>query len=90
MSAEVQASPSSRAVSRQIEPGQATPCARCECSVGFVARQHLRRIIANVYVHADNLGRKRVARPGTGGTWDRMEVWHPECYAEAGEPYGPA
>ncbi|MHB8464996.1 MAG: hypothetical protein ACYDD7_09185 [Acidimicrobiales bacterium] len=39
----------------------------------FVARAHLRQVIANVYV---------------SGTWDRFEHFHAACYVTAGSPYG--
>jgi hypothetical protein len=63
----------SRAVERTIEAGNSAICAHCGEPVKFVARAHLRQVIANVYVE---------------GTWDRVEHFHAECYREAGEPYG--
>ena len=65
----------SRAVDRVVEPGNSAVCVRCGSPVKFVARTQHRQVIANVYV---------------GATWDRVEHFHAECYAEAGEPYGPA
>jgi len=63
----------SRAVERTIEAGNSAICARCGEPVKFVARAHLRQVIANVYVD---------------GTWDRVEHFHADCYVAAGEPYG--
>jgi hypothetical protein len=63
----------SRAVERPIEAGNSALCAHCGEPVKFVARAHLRQVIANVYV---------------GGTWDRVEHFHADCYTEAGLPYG--
>lgn len=65
----------SRAVERPVEPGNSAMCAHCAAPVKFVARAQLRQVIANVYVD---------------GTWDRVEHYHAECYAEAGQPYGSA
>lgn len=62
-----------RAVSRVINPGEGTPCVACELPALFRARLKLKRIVCNVYVK---------------GRWDRVEVWHPTCYAEAGHPHG--
>jgi len=64
---------SSRAVERSIEAGNSAACAHCGDAVKFVARAHLRQVIANVYVE---------------GTWDRVEHFHAECYEAAGRPYG--
>jgi hypothetical protein len=64
----------SRAVVRQVEPGNSASCAHCGAPVKFQARVQQRQVIANVY---DN------------GTWQRVEHFHAECYNEAGEPYGP-
>ncbi len=50
-------------------------CAHCGAPVKFVARAQLRQVIANVY---------------QDGVWARVEHYHADCYAEAGEPYGPA
>ena len=63
----------SRAVERPIEAGNSALCAHCGEPVKFVARAHLRQVIANVYVE---------------GTWDRVEHFHFECYEAAGKPYG--
>jgi hypothetical protein len=65
----------SRAVERPIEAGNSALCAHCGEPVKFVARAHLRQVIANVYVD---------------GTWDRVEHFHAECYVTAGQPYGEA
>lgn len=66
---------SSRAVERPIEAGNSATCVHCGAPVKFIARQQGRQVIANVY---------------DKGTWVRVEHFHAECYAEAGEPYGPA
>ena len=63
----------SRAVERPIEAGNSAMCTHCGEPVKFVARAHLRQVIANVYVD---------------GTWDRVEHFHAECYETAGHPYG--
>jgi hypothetical protein len=65
----------SRAVERPIEAGNSALCAHCGEPVKFVARAHLRQVIANVYVD---------------GTWDRVEHFHADCYDAAGKPYGEA
>lgn len=62
-----------RAVSRVLNPGEGMLCAGCDGIVQFKARLKLKRIVCNVYA---------------GGRWDRIEVWHPGCYAEAGQPHG--
>jgi hypothetical protein len=64
----------SRAVNRQVEPGNSANCAHCGAPVKFVARSQLRQVIANVY---------------SGGSWVRVEHFHADCYDEAGQPYGP-
>jgi hypothetical protein len=63
----------SRAVERPIEAGNSAICSHCSEPVKFVARAHLRQVIANVYVE---------------GTWDRVEHFHADCYELAGRPYG--
>jgi len=63
----------SRAVERSIEAGNSAVCVHCHEPVKFVARAHLRQVIANVYVD---------------GTWDRVEHFHAECYEAASRPYG--
>lgn len=65
----------SRAVTRQIDPGNEAVCAYGPCSgrVKFQAKKKNRQVIANVY--AD-------------GRWDRTDHYHEECYEEAGRPYG--
>ena len=64
----------SRAVLRPIEPGNSALCVHCGAPVKFVARAQLRQVIANVYVD---------------DSWDRVEHFHADCYAEAKAPYGP-
>jgi hypothetical protein len=63
----------SRAVIRQVEPGNSASCAECGAPVKFVARAQLRQVIANVYEN---------------GAWVRVEHFHADCYDEAGQPYG--
>ena len=63
----------SRATSRPIRPGSTATCAACDEAVKFAARVRRYQVIANVYVN---------------GSWDRVEHFHPECYAEAKNPYG--
>lgn len=63
----------SRAVTRSIEPGNSALCTHCGAPVKFVARAQGKQVIANVYVK---------------GTWDRVEHFHADCYAEANQPYG--
>jgi hypothetical protein len=65
----------SRAVLRNIEAGNDAYCACCGERVKFQAKKKLQQVICNVYVR---------------GTWDRVEHYHEECYAQAGEPYGQA
>ena len=63
----------SRAVERQVEPGNSAVCAHCGAPVKFVARAQLRQVIANVYER---------------GRWVRVEHYHADCYREAGSLYG--
>jgi len=65
----------SRAVIRQVEPGNSANCAHCGAPIKFAARAQLRQVIANVY---------------RDGTWVRVEHYHADCYETAEEPYGPA
>ncbi len=65
----------SRAVERPIEAGNSAMCAHCGEPVKFMARAHLRQVIANVYID---------------GTWDRVEHYHTDCYEAADRPYGEA
>lgn len=62
-----------RAVLRKVEPGERADCTRCRNPIKFVAAKKLRQVIANVY---------------KGKHWDRVEHYHADCYAEAGEPHG--
>lgn len=64
----------SRAVIRQVEPGNSANGADCGAPVKFVARSQLRQVIANVY---------------EDGMWLRVEHYHADCYDEAQQPYGP-
>ena len=63
----------SRAVVRNIDPGNAATCHFCGDPVKFVARAGLHQVIANVY---------------SDGVWDRVEHYHEPCYATAGHPHG--
>jgi predicted metallo-beta-lactamase superfamily hydrolase len=65
----------SRAVLRQVEPGNTANCAHCGAPIKFAARMQLRQVIANVYQE---------------GNWIRVEHYHADCYDEAGQPYGEA
>ncbi len=65
----------SRAVVRQVEPGNTANCATCGAPDKFAARSQLRQVIANVY---------------QDGTWVRVEHYHADCYDDAQQPYGPA
>ena len=65
---------STRAVMRLVEPGNEAMCSHCGRQVKFAARVHPRQVIANIY---------------EGGVWKRIEHFHEECYADAGEPFGP-
>ncbi len=65
----------SRAVTRLIEAGNTATCTVCRLPVKFRAKCRLMQVIANVY---DN------------GVWTRVEHYHPDCYENAGQPYGPA
>ncbi|MEZ5377774.1 MAG: hypothetical protein R2733_14810 [Acidimicrobiales bacterium] len=67
--------PITRAVVRLIEAGSMVDCAYCEKQLKFRARQRDLQVICNVY---------------EDGRWDRVEHFHAECYAEAGEPHGDA
>ena len=64
----------SRAVLRDIEPGSTVECVHCDERLKFRAKLRLKQVICNVY--AD-------------GVWSRVEHYHDECYAAAGEPHGP-
>jgi hypothetical protein len=65
----------SRAVVRNVEAGNSAICSACDEPVKFAAKVRRQQVICNVYVD---------------GKWDRVEHFHAECYAEAGEPYGSA
>lgn len=67
------ATASSRAVIRLVDPGNDAVCARCAKQIKFSAKAKGRQVIANVY---------------EARTWRRVEHFHEECYAEAGEPFG--
>jgi hypothetical protein len=63
----------SRAVVRQVDPGNSATCVHCGTQVKFVARAQMRQVIANVYEN---------------GSWQRVEHFHADCYVAAGQPYG--
>jgi hypothetical protein len=63
----------SRAALRLVAPGSTVACASCDERVKFQARVRLSQVICNVYVD---------------GAWDRVEHFHPACYASAGNPHG--
>lgn len=65
----------SRAVIRPVPVGTTAVCPGCATPVKFAARVRRLQVIANVYVD---------------GRWDRVEHYHPDCYAGANEPHGPA
>jgi hypothetical protein len=65
----------SRAVLRPIEAGSSVECAQCGERVKFQAKVKGHQVICNVYVK---------------GVWARVEHYHADCYADAGEPYGAA
>jgi hypothetical protein len=62
-----------RAVQRPVPQGSAVICAGCATLVKFAAKVRRHQVIANVYVD---------------GRWNRVEHYHPECYATSGEPHG--
>lgn len=64
-----------RAVLRLVAPGEMAHCASCGVIVKFAARRRNERVVANAYRR---------------GRWDRVEIWHPDCYEQAGEPHGTA
>lgn len=64
-----------RAALRTVAPGEMAHCAGCGFLVKFQAQKKNHRIVANVYK------RRR---------WDRVEIWHPRCYEQAGQPHGEA
>ncbi len=63
----------SRAVIRTVDAGNSAYCAVCDELIKFRARIRAEQVICNVYVK---------------NRWDRVEHYHPECYEEAGAPYG--
>jgi hypothetical protein len=63
----------SRAVVRQVDPGNSATCVHCGTQVKFVARAQMRQVIANVYEN---------------GSWQRVEHFHADCYVAADQPYG--
>jgi hypothetical protein len=65
----------SRAVVRDVEAGSSVDCSYCGERVKFQAKMRNKQVICNVYV---------------GGSWNRVEHFHAECYVTAGEPNGHA
>lgn len=65
----------SRAVLRNIEPGNQVICLHCGEWVKFQAKHRVNQVICNVYVRK---------------IWNRVEHYHASCYTQAGEPYGTA
>lgn len=63
----------SRAVLRDVEPGSSVECVHCGERVKFQAKVRHKQVICNVYV---------------GGSWDRVEHYHDDCYEQAREPHG--
>ena len=63
----------SRAVLRSIEAGSSAICITCDEQVKFKAKVKAQQVICNVYEN---------------GKWNRVEHYHLDCYAAAGEPYG--
>lgn len=65
----------SRAVLSIIRAGNLGECALCGAEIKYSAQDRKRtKVIANVY---------------EGGKWNKVEHYHSDCYAVAGEPYGP-
>jgi DNA-directed RNA polymerase subunit RPC12/RpoP len=68
-----------RAVERQIEPGDYDDCPHCGYPVKFKARNpnvpnpDFSRVVCNIYRR---------------GKWNRKETFHVTCYRQAGEPHG--
>jgi len=68
-----------RALERQIEPGDYDDCPHCGYPVKFKARNpnvpnpDFTRVVCNVYRR---------------GKWNRKETFHVSCYTAAGEPHG--
>lgn len=68
--------PQSRAVGRKVVPPVNRDCTECGEEIRYRARDNQIMILATIVDAA--------------GTWVREEVYFPpECYVEAGEPYGP-
>lgn len=64
-----------RAVVRDIEAGSDDRCVRCGERIKFRAKKRMKRVICNIY---------------KGLKWNRVELFHAECYEAAGEPHGTA
>lgn len=68
--------PTTRAVQREVRPGNSAACAHCGKTIKFqakVTRSLRQKIICNVY---------------EDGKWDRIEHYHLSCYETEGKPYG--
>lgn len=62
-----------RAVLKEIVSGTDVACAGCGGRITFAPRKRSSQVVCNVYA---------------GGRWARIEHFHEQCYAEAGEPHG--
>jgi|GEM_PF-6758731 len=69
-----------RAVQRDVVPGGYELCEQCADRIKFVAKDHLRMILCNVYEVDASTGLPR---------WHHLERYHPKCYDEAGQLHGP-
>jgi hypothetical protein len=68
--------PSTRAVLRLVEPANVFDCNICGDPLKFSARERREQVIANVYTPM--------------GEWALIKTFHPECYQDLKEPFGPA
>lgn len=75
-----------RAILRPIDAGNSAICAECDEPVKFTARHKGFQVICNVYVSDKG---KDLSHGVEGGSWQRVEHYHAECYEAAGEPHGP-
>lgn len=66
-----------RAVERAVQPGNSGVCERCDEVIRYQARLKARWVLCNVYEDSSR-----------GRVWDRLEHFHPDCYAAAGAPHG--
>lgn len=65
----------SRAISRFVTPGDSRKCDYCEKLIAAGGRKgrQKKQVVCNVYVD---------------GRWNRVEIFHINCYEEAGSPHG--